>query len=128
MRRYKMLTAAVLVAGYLIGPHEVRACEMGIGHSALAEFEACREKEEKAWKKANVITLDYGGRLVHDTRYGTYHYYPRHGGNAAIFEQEVLDREKLRCEARSRLFYVNDALNTLRELFNSCMDLQLSLQ
>lgn len=48
-----------------------------------------------------------------------------YGRRDGIQAQEI-DRSAIRCVARARLFYVNDALNTQKELYETCMASELS--
>lgn len=47
-------------------------------------------------------------------------------GESVPFSRVQVEREMTRCDAQTKLFYVNDALATHLELYNQCMDLQLS--
>ena len=86
------------------------------------------EKKQEEYHKTHITTYVYGGTLVRDVNDGMFlTYYPSGGGRGVSVRPSALEREKVRCEAKVQMSYVNDALDTRQELFDRCMDLQLSL-
>lgn len=66
---------------------------------------------------------NFGGTLC---AWGGMYKWTAESGAVTLHRAEQIDRRSVRCVERSRLLFVNDALNTRQELYSQCMRLELS--
>lgn len=73
----------------------------------------------------NIVSV-FGGTLILNKKDGSFAWQRGAADWRFNIQAAQIDRSSVRCVAQAQLFYVNDALNTQQELYDGCMQRELS--
>lgn len=128
MKPFTMAILAILMAApCYAGDQAKSAADEALTSYYKRVFNGEVQKERDAWLKARVCTdQSWGGQLCGNPGERLYTFYPRGPGTSSnMVTVAQIERVKTRCDYEAKTFFVDDALQTRKEIFDKCMNYEL---